>query len=595
MLAAGSERAAAWVGNTIAAAIATLQHRHRDLLRNRVWIRRGIGTRKQQLHAPRSVKRGLESNAGHPLVEPSDPHVGRDTGPTGSAGATTRASLRVRNSLAARISALVLLVLLAAFASSFVVLRQLREMQGGFDRLVEVYAVFDKRLAEAHVQAVRIGEQVRTRQRKPDAPVDAAFRTNFEAALRIRSALVGQAREPIDAALLDPQRFGGEEELAELLRIQELLSSLQSQLGEYTDSQAVLDDVRTQGQIEQIFEALRAQSGRAIEELRDEVLAAQHRTERWTLGLALATLLIGVIATIAVFLTLRPLRRLSQGVRELGRGDWSQRVLADHAGRGDEVGRLAEEFNLMAEALEERERRLIRSERLAAAGQLAAQITHEIRNPLSSVALNVELLEDELEGSVEGRRLLSSITKEVDRLTNITESYLGFARRPKPELVPLDLADELRALLDFLGPELEQDGVALTRELPERGAFVLGDANQLRQAFLNLLRNAKEAVLDEEHGGIERAPRISVALVPGPGILTVAVGDNGGGIPLAPDQLERIFEAFYTRKARGTGLGLPMVQQIVADHLGTVRVAQTGPGGTRFEVELPAHAAGGGV
>ncbi|MBC8072491.1 MAG: HAMP domain-containing protein, partial [Deltaproteobacteria bacterium] len=481
----------------------------------------------------------------------------------------------MRNSLAARISALVVLVLLAAFASSFVVLRQLREMQGGFDRLVEVYAVFDKRLAEAHVQAVRIGEQVRTRQRKPDAPIDAAFRSNFEAALRIRAALVSQAREPIDAALLDPERFGGEEELAELRRIQELLSQLQTQVTSYADTQAVLDDVRTQGQIEQEFETLRAQSGRAIEELRDEVLEAQHRTERWTVGLAFATLVIGVIATIAVFLTLRPLRRLTQGVRKLGRGDWSQRVLADHAGRGDEVGRLAEEFNLMAEALEERERRLIRGERLAAAGQLAAQITHEIRNPLSSVALNVELLEDELEGSVEGRRLLSSITKEVDRLTNITESYLGFARRPKPELVPLDLADELHQLLDFLGPELEQDGVALVRELPVDAVWVLGDANQLRQAFLNLLRNAKEAVLDEERGGIDRPPRIAVSLVRADERVAVSVADNGRGIPLPPEQLERIFEAFYTRKARGTGLGLPMVQQIVADHLGLVRVAQT--------------------
>ncbi len=484
-----------------------------------------------------------------------------------------------------------LLVLLVTFASSFVMLRQLREMQGGFDRLVEVYAVFDKRLAEAHVQAVRIGEQVRTRQRKPEAPIEPAFKANFAAALEIRAQLVSQAREPIDAALLDPERFGGEEELAELRRIQELLSQLQVLVTEPASTQVVLEDVRAQGQIEQLFEALRAQSGLAIEELRDEVLDAQHRTERWTVGLAFATLVIGVIATLAVFFTLRPLRRLTQSVRKLGRGDWSQRVLADQALRGDEVGRLAEEFNLMAEALEERERRLIRGERLAAAGQLAAQITHEIRNPLSSVALNVELLEDELQGSGEGRRLLGQITKEVDRLTNITESYLGFARRPKPELVSLDLGDELRQLLDFLGPELEQDGVTLVRELPDAPVMVMGDANQLRQAFLNLLRNAKEAVLDEEHGGIARPPRVGVSLVREEGRIVATVFDNGGGIPLPPEQLERIFEAFYTRKARGTGLGLPMVQQILADHGGSVRVAQTGPAGTRFEVELPARAA----
>ena len=522
------------------------------------------------------------------MVETSDAHVGG--GPSGSAGGASRASVRVRSSLAARISALVLLVLLAAFASSFVMIRQLREMQAGFDRLVEVYAVFDKRLAEAHVQAVRIGEQVRTRQRQPAGTMEAAFRANFESALRIRAQLVSQAREPIDAALADPERFGGEEELAELRRIQEGLSQLEVIIGAPATTEVVLEDVRAQGQIEQLFEALRAQSGRAIEELRDEVLDAQHRTERWTLALAFATLAIGVVATFAVFVTLRPLRRLTQNVRKLGRGDWSQRVLADEVNRGDEVGRLAEEFNLMAEALEERERRLIRGERLAAAGQLAAQITHEIRNPLSSVALNVELLEDELVNSSEGKRLLGQITKEVDRLTNITESYLGFARRPKPELVPLDVAEELRGLLDFMGPELEQDGVTLVRELPDAPAMVMGDANQLRQAFLNLLRNAKEAVLDEGRG-IGRPPQIGVALARRGDAIAVTVFDNGRGIPLPPEQLDRIFEAFYTRKARGTGLGLPMVQQIVSDHAGTVRVAQTGPTGTRFEVELPAKSA----
>jgi two-component system, NtrC family, sensor kinase len=571
----GNERAATWVGNAIATATAT-QGRL-------VAIRRYIGAREQQLHGAAPVKRACY-NRTPSVVETSDAHVGR---PSGSADGASRASLRVRSSLAARISALVLLVLLAAFASSFVMIRQLREMQGGFDRLVEVYAVFDKRLAEAQVQAVRIGEQVRTRQRQPAAAMDGAFRANFESALRIRAQLVGQAREPIDAALADPDRFGGEEELAELRRIQEGLSQLQVLVGESAPTEVVLEDVRTQGQIEQLFEALRAQSGRAIEELRDEVLDAQDRTERWTVGLAFATLVIGVIATFAVFITLRPLRRLTQNVRKLGHGDWSQRVLVDEAKRGDEVGRLASEFNLMAEALEERERRLIRGERLAAAGQLAAQITHEIRNPLSSVALNVELLEDELVNSSEGKRLLAQITKEVDRLTNVTESYLGFARRPKPELVPLDVGEELRHLLDFIAPELEQDRVALVRELPDAPAMVMGDANQLRQAFLNLLRNAKEAVLDEGRD-IGRPPQIGVALARRGDAITVTVSDNGRGIALPPEQMDRIFEAFYTRKARGTGLGLPMVQQILTDHAGTVRVAQTGPSGTRFEVELPA-------
>jgi len=495
----------------------------------------------------------------------------------------------MRDSLAARISALVLVVVAATFAWGFVTLRQLRGMQAGFDRLVQVYVLFDERLAEAHVQAVRIGEQVRTAG-KQEEPPDEPFLATFAVALQTRATLVLQARAPIDDALLDPDRFGGPEELAELQAIQQSLSQLQElvELDETEDPKRVLGDVRRQGQIEQLFENLRAQTGRAIAELREEVQDAQTRTERWIVGLAAITLVVGMFATLGVVLTLRPLRRLSQRVRRLGGGDWSQRVPVDDAHRGDEVGRLAEEFNLMADALQERERRLLRGERLAAAGQLAAQITHEIRNPLSSVGLNVELLEDELPEGSEGRKLLAKITKEVDRLTAITEGYLSFARRPKPELVELDLGAELHALLEFLAPELELDHIRMVEDLPDAPVWILGDANQLRQSFLNLVRNAKEAVLDEEQRRLGGAPEIGLTMRCKGGTVVVVVSDNGGGIPLPPEQLDRIFEPFYTRKARGTGLGLPMVQQIVQEHGGNVRVARTGPEGTQFEVELPA-------
>ncbi len=501
--------------------------------------------------------------------------------------------MRFGQSLASRISLLVGSVVAVTFTWGFVTLGQLRDLQAGFDRLVEVYVVFDKRLAEAHVQAVRIGEQVRTHQRGGkvgnSTALDPALASNLRAALQTRAVGVTRAREPIDAALADPERFGEDDELAQLRQIQASLDLLQPLVatGGGDAVTRVLDDVRSQGQIEQLFETMRAQSGRAIEELRDEVQQAQHRTERWTIGFAAVTLVIGVLAAIAVVLTLRPLRLLAANVRRLGGGDWSQRIASGEAARHDEVGQLAAEFNQMAEALQERERRLLRGERLAAAGQLAAQITHEIRNPLSSVALNVDLLEDEIRGD-EGKRLLRQITAEIDRLTTITEGYLTFARRPKAELVEIDLGAEIANLLEFIAPELEQDGLQLRHSLPATPVMVMGDANQLRQALLNLVRNAKEALLDEGHRASGRVGRIDVMLECKPRAVTIVVADNGPGIGLVADKLDKIFEAFYTRKARGTGLGLPTVQQIVADHGGSVRVAATGPSGTRFEVELPA-------
>lgn len=518
----------------------------------------------------------------------------------------------MRHSLAARISALVILVLLAAVASAVVALGQLRAIQQGFDGLVEVFVVFNQTLADGHVQSMRIVEQVRTYQTTqagrtgPDVGLQLgpAFEANFRQALSARNEKITTARTIIDEALADPARFGAAEPRQELRGIQALLEELDQLAArdQQVEPRQVLQDVRGQGQIEQRFKQLAIESHEAVEQLRHEVQAAQTRTERLTLGLTLAVSALGLAAAIGVFLTLRPLRRLTEGVRKLSGGDWSQRVSPAGAAREDEVSQLAREFDLMAEALEERERRLLRGERLAAAGQLAAQITHEIRNPLSSVALNAELLEDELQGaSPESRELLAKITKEVDRLTAVTEDYLSFARRPKPHRVPLDLREELTDLLGFMGQELELAGIEVVRRLPPTPARVQGDANQLRQVFMNLVRNAQEAVLEVERDAERRPrppphdrPRIWVDMQCKDDQVVVVVRDEGPGIPVAPGELDRIFEAFYTSKAQGTGLGLPTVQQIVLDHEGSVRVAETGPTGTAFEVRLPACAPEGG-
>ncbi|MCX4242785.1 sensor histidine kinase [Paraliomyxa miuraensis] len=510
--------------------------------------------------------------------------------------------LRLRHSLAARITALVLLVLLGAVASAVVALDQLRAIQQGFDRMVEVYVVFNKHLADGHVQSQRIFEQVRTWEREgngvpeEERELERDFEETFRLALSTRNDDIAKAQTTIDAALADPERFGAAEPRQELREIQDLLAELEELAArdEAAEPRQVLQDVRGQGQIQQKFKKIEAKSQEAIEQVRGEIQQAQVRTERLTVGLTLGVATLAVLVAVGVFLTLRPLRRLAEGVRKLGAGDWSQRVSPSGPEREDEVSQLAREFNHMAEALEERERRLLRGERLAAAGQLAAQITHEIRNPLSSVALNAELLEDELQGaSPESRDLLAKIVKEVDRLTAVTEDYLSFARRPKPHLVPLDLREELHDLLDFMGQELEMAGIEVVQHLPRGPVWVMGDGNQLRQVFMNLVRNAQEAALDEERDP-DRRPRIEVTMRCKDEQVVVVVQDDGPGIPVPAAEVDRIFEAFYTSKAKGTGLGLPTVQQIVLDHEGTVAVADTGPSGTAFEVRLPACAPEGG-
>ena len=123
--------------------------------------------------------------------------------------------------------------------------------------------------------------------------------------------------------------------------------------------------------------------------------------------------------------------------RQLAGGDYAQRTGVTSR---DEIGDLAREFDAMADAIQEREQRLIRSERLATVGRMAAQIAHEVRNPLASIGLNAELLGDEIvDRGEEARRLVTSIIGEVDRLTEITETYLRFARLPRPKLEREDL------------------------------------------------------------------------------------------------------------------------------------------------------------
>lgn len=225
--------------------------------------------------------------------------------------------------------------------------------------------------------------------------------------------------------------------------------------------------------------------------------------------------------------------------------------------------------------IESMEHRLVQSERLATIGRFAAQIAHEIRNPLSSISLNLEMLEDEV-GNAGGdqAQLIHSVLREVDRLNGIVSEYLQFSRFPKPR--------PTEGRVEDLIADLEQ-----TTTLPEGVRLVVDPADPLpsisfdpvliRQVLDNLVRNAAEAI--DGPGEI----RISTRLIDR--FLVIRVEDTGYGIP--PDILSQLFEPFFTTKADGTGLGLATAQQIVFEHGGHIE-AESQPGvGTTFSVYLP--------
>ncbi|MFO0692236.1 MAG: ATP-binding protein [Polyangiales bacterium] len=223
--------------------------------------------------------------------------------------------------------------------------------------------------------------------------------------------------------------------------------------------------------------------------------------------------------------------------------------------------------------------RLLETERLAAIGRMAAHVTHEVRNPLSSIALNVEMLGDELSpGATEARALMGAIQREIDRLTAITEEYLRLARVPDPRLEPIEAEELIRGVAEFVRREMDAAGVRLVVDAPDTLPVIAIDEAQIRQALLNLLRNAREAM----PGGGE----IRLEAVPEADGVAIRVTDRGVG--MSEEVRAHLFDLFFSTKEKGSGLGLPLTQQIVTAHGGTIHCDSEPGRGTTFHIHLPA-------
>ena len=226
---------------------------------------------------------------------------------------------------------------------------------------------------------------------------------------------------------------------------------------------------------------------------------------------------------------------------------------------------------------------LLLAERLAAVGRLSAQVAHEIRNPLSAIGLNAELLEEEFvtelsaERGTEARQLLRAIAAEIERLTEVTETYLHLARLPRPHLRRVDINQLVRDMFVMLGEEMRAHAVTWDLLLAHPAPWVRGDPGQLRQALLNIVRNSREAM---PAGG-----SLEILTQPVDDGCVIAVADSGQGI--RPDVLPRVFEPFYSTKTNGTGLGLSLTHQIVTEHGGTVVAAANHPRGTKIQIHIP--------
>ena len=231
-------------------------------------------------------------------------------------------------------------------------------------------------------------------------------------------------------------------------------------------------------------------------------------------------------------------------------------------------------------ALRETEDALRRADQLAALGKLSAQLAHEIRNPLASMRGSAQLLAESLPEDPTVVRLSKILTRESDRLAGLVEDFLRFARPAVPQAQEVSLTELVAQVVELLRLDPLAQGVRLLENLEAISAEV--DPDQLRQVLLNLVRNALQAV--SHHGEV----RVALSLVGETARL--CVWDSAGTIP--SDDLPRLFEPFFTRRAGGTGLGLSMAHSIIRAHGGTIKVESAPERGTEVLVMLPLKSEG---
>ena len=246
------------------------------------------------------------------------------------------------------------------------------------------------------------------------------------------------------------------------------------------------------------------------------------------------------------------------------------------------------------------------AERLAELGTLTGGLAHEIKNPLSTVGLNVQLLQEDVHDLSQGdglseahheglgrvQRRLESLSRETHRLRDILEDFLRFAGRVELDPQPTDLHAMIGELVDFFEPQAREAGVNLRTQLSAEDATLIADAGLLKQAMLNLMINAVQAMTQarekgEIHGGAdELIVRTERGRSAGGSEFRIHVTDTGPG--MSDEVVAKVFQPYFSTKRGGTGLGLPTSRRIVEEHGGSLSVHADPGRGTDFTLTLPA-------
>ncbi len=344
------------------------------------------------------------------------------------------------------------------------------------------------------------------------------------------------------------------------------------------------------------FAPIKDRQGRVVAVLdvdyRANVFWQELRNLRWRIvGFSLVAAVVALAAGLWYARRIaRPLEGMALQAREVAEGDFTRRLpvtgareVVDLAGT---LNRMAAQLEAQVDALQRAQLERAHAARLASLGAVAAELAHEMNQPLTAIqGISQGILEQSRDLSPETRQYLQVVVEEARRLRDLSQRLREFSRRSRGDLQPVDVNGVVRGACLLMGLTARSRGIQLLQDLGRDLPEVMADRQGLEQVVLNLLANALDAVEGST------APRVTLAtrLADGPqnSGLEICVADNGPGVP--SEALPHIFEPFFSTKdsGRGTGLGLPIAQDIVERHGGAIRV-ETEPGaGSRFRVWLP--------
>lgn len=295
--------------------------------------------------------------------------------------------------------------------------------------------------------------------------------------------------------------------------------------------------------------------------------------------------LLGVVVVVTVLVATWVSREIARpiiGLTAFTRGYMRSKVLQVPAAGSGEVGELTEAFVQMVRDIDLSQQNLVRASKLAVVGEMSSIIAHEVRTPLGILRSSAQMLQREAGISEEGHELVGFIESETERLNRLVSAMLDTARPRAPSYSDVDLHELIRQSVAMLAAQMTKKAVVVSESLLAGNPVVECDEEQMTQVLLNLLMNGLQ-ILD--HGG-----RIDVATHDDGQYFHIEIADDGPGID--PAERARVFEAFFFKREGGVGLGLAIVQQIVAAHRGEIEATEGKLGGALFRIRLPRQQTG---